>query len=75
MQKYLKSIGNGAAVQQLTATQLKNISIITPDRNNQEIFIKFYESLQNQKSLLKRALNNADDFFKSLQHRAFNETL
>ena len=63
MQKYLKSIGNGAAVQQLTATQLKNISIITPDRNNQEIFIKFYESLQNQKSLLKRALNNADDFF------------
>lgn len=75
MQKHLKSIGNGAAVQQLTATQLKNISIITPDRNNQEIFIKFYESLQNQKSLLKRALNNADDFFKSLQHRAFNGTL
>ncbi len=75
IQKQLKSIGNGAAVQQLTATQLKNISIIVPDLEDQQKFLNFYENLTKQKSLLEQAFDKVDDLFNSLQQKAFNGTL
>jgi type I restriction enzyme S subunit len=75
MQKHLKSIGNGAAVQQLTATQLKNISIIVPDLEEQEKFINFHEKLTKQKKLLEQAFHKINDLFSGLQQKAFNGTL
>jgi type I restriction enzyme, S subunit len=75
MNKYLQSLGTGAAVPQLTAQQIKNLDIIHPPISAQQDFlavkhrsIKLYS--QNQKHFYE-----SENLFNSLLQRAFRGEL
>lgn len=75
MQEHFKRIGQGAAVPQLTATQLKKLEIITPSIELQNEFLKIKKENQKLKSEFLNSFYKCDVLFKSLQNQAFNGTL
>lgn len=70
-QVHLQRIGNGAAVPQLTATQLKDLLIPVPHINQQIAFKQVIEVITKVKAKLIDAVTNTDNLIKSLQHQAF----
>jgi len=71
----IKSIGRGAAVLQLTATQLADISIPVPPLDLQKEFAQRIEAVENLKATHRASLSQLQALFASLQHRAFRGEL
>ena len=71
----IKSIGRGAAVLQLTATQLADISIPVPPLDLQKEFAQRIEAVENLKATHRASLSELQALFASLQHRAFRGEL
>ncbi|MEG0009316.1 MAG: restriction endonuclease subunit S [Aeromonas sp.] len=66
---YLKSIGNGAAVPQLTAAQIKNLDIYLPPKAEQEKYIKISSTV----SVVEQKQNQhlSSHIFNALSQKAF----
>ncbi|MFA3203213.1 restriction endonuclease subunit S [Acinetobacter baumannii] len=75
MQEHFKRIGQGAAVPQLTATQLKKLEIITPSIELQNEFLRIKNEILKLKNEFSNSFSKYDLLFKSLQNQAFNGTL
>jgi len=73
--KMLQSIGAGAAVPQLTATQLKKLSIISPSIIKQKQFAERIQHIEVQKQQAQASLQKSEDLFNSLLQRAFKGEL
>ncbi|EMR4042374.1 TPA: restriction endonuclease subunit S [Acinetobacter baumannii] len=75
MQEYFRRVGQGAAVPQLTATQLKKLEIIIPSIELQNEFLRINQEIQKLKNEFSNSFSKYDLLFKSLQNQAFNGTL
>ena len=66
---YLKSIGNGAAVPQLTAAQIKDLDIYIPQKAEQEKYIKISSTV----SVVEKKQNQhlSSHIFNALSKKAF----
>ncbi|MCE5999868.1 restriction endonuclease subunit S [Acinetobacter pittii] len=73
-QNILQNMG-GAAIKRLTLAKIKNLDILVPNLENQNIFSKVKRQIYNQRQILERSLSIHDDLFQSLQNQAFNGTL
>jgi len=71
----LQTIGRGAAVPQLTATQLKKLNIPTPPIKLQNQFAQHIEKIEQQKQLAQASLKKSEILFNSLLQRAFKGEL
>lgn len=74
-QDLFSRIGQGAAVPQLTATQLGQLSILVPAIEEQTKFVSKILSAEGLKRELEGHLTLLDNLFASLQHRAFRGEL
>jgi type I restriction enzyme S subunit len=74
-QERLASLSRGAAVPQLTATQLADFPIPVPPMSDQIAFAKCKDSLDKLKVVQESARMELDALFASLQHRAFRGEL
>ncbi len=74
-QDLFSRIGHGAAVPQLTATQLGHLEIPVPAADEQLSFIKRIDSAITIKSQQEQQLTELNSLFTSLQHRAFRGEL
>ncbi len=75
MQEYFRRVGQGAAVPQLTATQLKKLEIIIPSIELQNEFLRINQEIQKLKNEFSNSFSKYDLLFKSLQNQAFNGNL
>lgn len=75
MQEYFRRVGQGAAVPQLTATQLKKLEIIIPSIELQNEFLRINQEIQKLKNEFSNSFSKYDLLFKSLQNQAFSGTL
>ena len=71
----LQYIGKGAAVPQLTASQLGKLMIFVPPITLQHQFIKRIESIEKQKQQAQANLEKSEALFNSLLQRAFKGEL
>jgi len=71
----LKKQGNGAAVPQLTATQLKKLEIIVPPLKLQDKFATIVQQVEATKKHYQQSLNELNQLFGSLSQRAFRGEL
>jgi type I restriction enzyme S subunit len=74
-QDLFSRIGQGAAVPQLTATQLGQLSILVPPIDEQMKFVSRILSAEGLKREQEQHLSMIDCLFASLQHRAFRGEL
>ncbi len=72
MQQYLDSLATGVAVKQLTATQLKNLIIPIPPKDLQINFKKKIQSVETNKHIFKKKLENDINLKKLLETRYFS---
>ena len=75
MQEYFRRVGQGAAVPQLTATELKKLEIIIPSIELQNEFLRINQEIQKLKNEFSNSFSKYDLLFKTLQNQAFNGTL
>lgn len=73
-QNILQNMG-GAAIKRLTLAKIKDLDILVPNLENQNIFSKVKRQIYNQRQILERSLSIHDDLFQSLQNQAFSGTL
>ena len=73
--RMLQYIGRGAAVPQLTASQLANITIIITPISSHKIFAERLEIIEQQKLQAQASLAKSEDLFNSLLQRAFKGEL
>ena len=73
--RHLVSIGNGAAVQQLTATQLAELMIMVPPPDLQNEFTQKIGSVERYRGFFEESLVGTEALLTSLQHRAFRGEL
>lgn len=73
-QNILQNMG-GAAIKRLTLAKIKDLDILVPNLENQNIFSKVKRKIYNQRQILERSLSIHDDLFQSLQNQAFSGTL
>ncbi|MFD1122688.1 restriction endonuclease subunit S [Methylophilus flavus] len=71
----LQVIGRGAAVQQLTATQLANLYVMTPPFDKQTLFAERIQLIEVQKQQVQRSLEKSESLFDSLLQNAFTGEL
>jgi type I restriction enzyme S subunit len=75
MHSHLLRIGNGAAVPQLTASQLASINVPVPMIAMQKCFSDRLALVGTLQEVANSSLRNLDVLFASLQHRAFRGEL
>ena len=68
-QHELQRMGNGAAVPQLTATQMKSLMIISPPKSLQNKYVEIRSKVNN--ILSKMNPDNDESMFNSLSQKAF----
>lgn len=68
---HFKKIGSGSAVPQLTGKQMSEFLIPLPELNQQRIFAERKSSLLRTRQVALQNMNNSEQLFASLQHRAF----
>ena len=73
--RMLQDIGRGAAVPQLTASQLAKLTIICPSIEEQIQFAERIEAIEAQKQQAQASLEKSNALFNSLLQRAFNGEL
>ena len=73
--RLIASIGQGAAVLQLTATQLAEIPVSIPPLDLQQEFARRVEAIEHLKTTHRESLTQLNALFASLQHRAFRGEL
>ncbi|MDY6468298.1 restriction endonuclease subunit S [Acinetobacter faecalis] len=73
-QNILQNMG-GAAIKRLTLAKIKDLDILVPNLENQNIFSKVKRQIYIQRQILERSFNIQNDLFQSLQNQAFNGTL
>ena len=73
--RMLQAIGRGAAVPQLTASQLSNLKIPLPSIELQNQFAERIQSIEAQKQLALASLEKSEALFNSLLQRAFKGEL
>jgi len=73
--KLLKQQGTGAAVPQLTSTQLKKLKIISPPIELQDKFATIVQQVEESKKRYQESLNELNELFGSLSQRAFKGEL
>ncbi len=73
--RIFNNISNGAAVQQLTAKQIRELKIPLPPLSLQNEFAIKVEEIEKQKNLLEDSLVLLEDNYKSLMQRAFKGEL
>lgn len=73
-QNILQNMG-GAAIKRLTLAKIKDLDILVPNLENQNIFSKVKRKIYIQRQILERSCNIQNDLFQSLQNQAFNGTL
>jgi len=73
--KMLQSIGRGAAVPQLTASQLSKLKIIFPAITLQNQFAERIQLIEAQKQQAQASLQKSEALFNSLLQRAFKGEL
>lgn len=71
----LQKIGNGAAVPQLTATQLKELRIPIPDPDLQNQFAAIVEKVEGIKSRYQQSLADLEILYGALGQKAFKGEL
>ena len=71
----LQYIGRGAAVPQLTASQLGKLKIFVPPVTLQHQFVECIEAIEKQKQQAQENLEKSEALFNSLLQRAFNGEL
>lgn len=73
-QNILQNMG-GAGIKRLTLAKIKDLDILVPNLENQNIFSKVKRQIYIQRQILERSFNIQNDLFQSLQNQAFNGTL
>ena len=73
--RMLQDIGRGAAVPQLTASQLAKLAIICPSIKLQNQFAERIQAIEAQKQQAQASLEKSNALFNSLLQRAFNGEL
>ena len=71
----LQEIGRGAAVQQLTASQLGQLYIMNPPLDEQAVFAERIQLIKAQKQQAQQSLAKSEALFNSLLQRAFTGEL
>lgn len=74
-QNTFERMGQGAAVPQLTATQLALLEIAVPPLELQNQFLQRTQMLRGMGVVQQEAMVSCDELFESLQHRAFRGEL
>ncbi len=75
VQSHLKASNSGTAVPQLTAAQMKELEIVVPEPRAQREFVRRFDRVDGVFRDNVGHLNDMDNLFASLQHRAFREEL
>ncbi len=65
----------GSTAQHLNVKELRNLSIPVPSKDNQRDFSSFSEWILREKKLVLSSIDDVNDLFFSLQHRAFRGEL
>ena len=73
--KLLSSVSAGGAQQFLSLKVIRDIEVIIPPFNNQNIFAEKVIEIEKQRSLSIKALEKSEELFNSLLQKAFNGTL
>ncbi|ELX04647.1 restriction endonuclease subunit S [Acinetobacter baumannii] len=73
-QNILQNMG-GAAIKRLTLAKIKDLDILVPNLENQNIFSKVKRQIYIQRQILERSFNIQNNLFQSLQNQAFSGTL
>lgn len=79
IQKHFQSAKSGAALQQFTIKQLRELCVPLPSKKQQQTIVEsldsLYEETQRLESLYQRKLAALDELKKSLLHQAFSGAL
>ncbi|WP_029406962.1 restriction endonuclease subunit S [Thiomicrorhabdus sp. Milos-T2] len=75
IQSYLKSIGQGAAVPQLTASQLKSFEVMVPPKTEQIKFEQIVKKVEALKAKMQTSETEIEHLAKSLSQKAFRGEL
>jgi type I restriction enzyme, S subunit len=75
MENWYRTFSTGAAVPQLTATQLSDLRIPLPSMEAQKKFEKLQQLLLAKQEKYRQSLASLETLFSSLQDQAFNGTL
>ncbi len=70
-----KELGNGAAVPQLTAKQLKKLEVVLPPKPLQDKFATIVQQVEETKKHYQKSLDELNQLFGSLSQRAFKGEL
>ncbi|HEN9519111.1 TPA: restriction endonuclease subunit S [Acinetobacter baumannii] len=70
----LQNMG-GAAIKRLTLAKIKELDILVPHLEAQNIFSKIKRKIYKQRKILESSLNSNNVLFESIQHKAFSGTL